>query len=336
MTLSASVASSNNGTVNEGSVTFTVNGTNLKATGLVHNGTATATLTIPAGFAAGIYSLTASYADSPNANGVVNFNTSTLANASTLTVNAATVTTTPLNIATPINTPPQPGQPPAPPGPPSTQAVTLAADVSSANGGTVNKGVVTFTVINPNGANLTASGSVSEGTASATLPLPNGFQPGTYVYTASYTDAKNANGVPNYAAQNGVGTADPPAGSGTATFTVVNPPAVSPPAVSPPASSGTATPPTTPVGGLSLFAIGLGPTGIDLFELDSQGDIFAQGLFGGGLQLVSASLQLPLVLMGNDGLLALLAADNGQDYFIDLFDPLLPSIESAVLAGVHS
>ena len=36
----------------------------------------------------------------------------------------------------------------------------------------------------------------------------------------------------------------------------------------------------SPVGSLSRFALGLGPTGIDLFEVDSRGDVFAQGLFG--------------------------------------------------------
>ena len=36
----------------------------------------------------------------------------------------------------------------------------------------------------------------------------------------------------------------------------------------------------SPVGSLSRFALGLGPAGIDLFEVDSRGDVFAQGLFG--------------------------------------------------------
>jgi hypothetical protein len=321
VTLSGSVASSNNGTVNEGSITFTVKGTNLAATGLVHNSTATATLTLPAGLAAGAYSLTASYADSPNANRLVNFNAITSANAATLTINAATVTTTLLNIATPITIP-------------HGQAVTLAADVSSSNGGTVNEGTVTFTVINPNGANLTATGSAHSGTATATLTLPNNFAPGTNVYIAGYADSNNLNGVANYAARNGVGTVDPP-GSATGTLTVVNAPISNPPAGNPPADSGSGSPPAAPLGGLSPFAIGWGPTGIDLFEVDSQGDIFAQSLFGGGLQLVNTSLQLPLVLMTDEGLMALVVGENGQDYVIEVSDPLLPSIEAAVLAALR-
>jgi hypothetical protein len=69
-----------------------------------------------------------------------------------------------------------------------------------------------------------------------------------------------------------------------------------------------------------------------LFEVDSQGDVFAQSLSGGGLQLVAPSLQLRLALLSKEGILALLAGSNGQDYIIDVFDPFLPSIEPAVLA----
>src|SRR5262249_15269976 len=104
-----------------------------------------------------------------------------------------------------------------------------------------------------------------------------------------------------------------------------NPPAAPPPAAPPPvanapAGNNAATPPTAPVGHLNLFAWGLGPTGIDLFEVDSQGAVFAQGLFGGGLQWVDTSLHLSLALMSNDGLLALLAGSNGQTYVVDVFD----------------
>jgi hypothetical protein len=322
VTLSAAITSANVGHVDEGFITFAVNGTNLSATGMVQNGIATATLTLPAGFAAGAYSLTASYADTNNTNDALNYNTSTSASG-TLTVNAATVTTTPLNIATPISTSSGPHQPPG-------QAVTLVADVTSANGGIVNEGAVTFTVINPNGANLTATGEVSEGTATATLTLPDHFAPGTYVYIASYADSNNGNLVPNYVASNGAATVDPPAGSGTGTLTVVG----ATPGSSPTTPAANSPPVSGPVGSLSLFAIGLGPTGIELFEVDSQGDVFAQGLFGGGLQLVNTSLQLPWAMMSNDRLLALLAADNGQNYLLDVFDPFLPSIEVAVLAAL--
>jgi hypothetical protein len=89
------------------------------------------------------------------------------------------------------------------------------------------------------------------------------------------------------------------------------------------------------VGNLNLFAWGLGPTGIDLFEVDSQGAVFAQGLFGGGFVLVDTSLRLSLALMSNDGLMALLSGSNGQTYVVDVFNPLLPQVEPAVLAALH-
>ncbi|HTU89427.1 MAG TPA: hypothetical protein VMF69_04960 [Gemmataceae bacterium] len=306
--LSAVVAAGNGEQVNEGTVTFTVDGTSLTAAGIVNDGTATATLTLPAGFAAGTYSFSAAYADTSN--GL--YAASASAADGTLTVNTATVTVSPLNIATAIQTSR------------TTQSVTLAADVASANGDTVNEGTVAFTVIVPSGTNLTASGHVSEGTATATLTLPSGFAAGTYVYLAKYTDHNNSNGVPNYTAINGAATVDPP------TLTVVNAPSGNAPSGSAPVPA-----PVSSVGNLSPFAWGLGPTGIDLFEVDSQGDVFAQSLFGGGLQLVDTSLHLSSVLMSNDGLLAVLAGDNGQSYLIDLFDPFLPLVEPAVLTALH-
>ncbi|MHB1422088.1 MAG: hypothetical protein ACYC3I_02605 [Gemmataceae bacterium] len=96
------------------------------------------------------------------------------------------------------------------------------------------------------------------------------------------------------------------ASSGTTTLTIVKAPVGNPSA-----GNNTAMPPTAPVGSLSPFALGLGPTRIDLFEVDSRGDIFAQGLFGGGLQLIDTSLNLSLALMSNKGLMAMLSGGNG-------------------------
>ena len=47
------------------------------------------------------------------------------------------------------------------------------------------------------------------------------------------------------------------------------------------------------------------------------------------------SLHLSLALMSNDGLLALMSGSNGQTYLVDVFDPLLPQVEPAVLAALH-
>lgn len=190
VTLTAAVASNNGGTVNEGTVTFTVtnpNGTDLTATGNVSNGTATAKLTVPAGFASGVYFYNAAYTDSTNPNNLINYNSSTSTSAGLLNVQMA-VTTTIIsnNVSSGYN-----GTQP--------QTVTLVAAVNSINGGTVGEGAVTFTVTNPNGANLTATANVVGGTASATLTIPAGFLAGTYSFNASYVDTPNLNGTTNYA-----------------------------------------------------------------------------------------------------------------------------------------
>jgi len=40
--------------------------------------------------------------------------------------------------------------------------------------------------------------------------------------------------------------------------------------------------------------------------------------------------------MNDNGLLlALLAGSNGQDYVVDIFNPYLPSVESALLSALH-
>lgn len=80
---------------------------------------------------------------------------------------------------------------------------------------------------------------------------------------------------------------------------------------------------------------GFGPTGIDLFEVDSRGDVFAQVFFGGGLVFVNTSLHLPLAELSNGRLLALLSGENGQNYIIDIFNPFLPLVEPTVLAALH-
>jgi hypothetical protein len=179
VTLTASVTSPNGGTVNEGAVTFTVGG--LTAIGNVSGGTATATLTVPSGFAAGAYSIAASYADSKNANNVLNYTASTATTSATLTVNAANTSTSVQNVSTTFNS--------------GTQTVTLTATVSSPNGGTVNEGTVTFTV----GTLSSVSGTVdSTSTATATIALPAGFALGKYTINASYVDGNNTNGTINY------------------------------------------------------------------------------------------------------------------------------------------
>jgi hypothetical protein len=168
--LTATVTSSNGGVVNEGNVTFTVNG--LTATGAVNaSGVATASLSLPAGFAVGTDTLTATFADATNANSAVNFAGST--GNGTLTVFAAGTQTVAGSTTATFNS--------------GTNSVTVVANVTSPNG-TVNEGTVTFTLVNPNGANVTTSAAVSGGTASATLVLPPGFAAGSYDINASFGD----------------------------------------------------------------------------------------------------------------------------------------------------
>jgi hypothetical protein len=95
-------------------------------------------------------------------------------------------------------------------------------------------------------------------------------------------------------------------------------------------------PPThTPVGTLSLFAFGLGPTGIDLFEVDQAGDIFALPLGGGSPIFLNSALHLPVAVLQKGQLLAMLAGSNGQEFVIDIINPFLTSVEAAVLAALH-
>ncbi len=93
--------------------------------------------------------------------------------------------------------------------------------------------------------------------------------------------------------------------------------------------------PTTPVGTLTLFAFGLGPTGIDLFEIDSAGDIFAVSLSGGAPIFLNTGLHFSLATIQNGRVLALLTGSNGQSFVIDIINPFLPSVMSAVLAALR-
>jgi hypothetical protein len=176
LTLKARLTSPTGGTVNEGQVTFSVGG--LTANALVMNGSASTTLTLPAGFAAGSYTVQANYTDTTNGNGVVNFQSSS-SNGS-LAVAAASTQTSVNGASVQFSS----GQ----------QGVTLSANVTSSSG-PVNEGTVTFTA-----AGQTLTAAVNGGVAVATLVLPGGFAAGSYAINASYADAANANGIVNLTA----------------------------------------------------------------------------------------------------------------------------------------
>jgi ELWxxDGT repeat protein len=164
--VTATVTSSG-GTVNEGTVTFTLG--NLTVSAPVTSGTASANLSLPAGFPPGSYSVAASYADTGSS---PKFDSSgdmvSTATAGTLTVMPAGTTTTVTNTSVAANG--------------SAQQVAVTATVTSSDG-TVNEGTVTFTL-----GSLTASAPVINGAASTSLSLPAGFPPGNYSVAATYAD----------------------------------------------------------------------------------------------------------------------------------------------------
>jgi hypothetical protein len=91
----------------------------------------------------------------------------------------------------------------------------------------------------------------------------------------------------------------------------------------------------TPVGGLTLFAFGFGPTGLDLFEVDSIGEVFIQPLLGGTPSFVNTAVQMPLAVLQGGQLLALLTGANGQNFVIDIFNPFNPFVQSVVFAALQ-
>jgi hypothetical protein len=174
VTLTATVTSSA-GTVNEGKVTFTIlKGTTVIGTATsqnVSNGQASVSYSLPAGTAAGTYTIEANYTDSTGKFAISSDTTHTL------TVSAASTTTTAKDVTATFNS--------------KAQTVTLTATVTS-SAGTVKEGTVTFTLLDSVGNTVgtaTSSSVNSSGQASVTYSLPAGTVAGTYTINASYSDA---------------------------------------------------------------------------------------------------------------------------------------------------
>ncbi len=178
--LSAAVADTSNpaDTVSEGVVTFTIKDGQGKtigtAQGDVSGGSANSSFTLPAGQAAGSYTIAVSYADN---NGKFSDGGDT---SSTLTVSPAGVTTTANSTSAVFSS--------------QTQTVLLRATV--ANG--ANEGSITFTLLDSSGHVIGSpvSGSVSGGTATANYTLPAGQAAGSYTLAVRYNDS-NGNFVDN-------------------------------------------------------------------------------------------------------------------------------------------
>jgi Bacterial Ig-like domain (group 3) len=172
--LSATVTSAA-GTVNQGTETFTIlNGTTVIGTAVTVNvvsGAAAASYTLPAGTAAGPYTIQAVY------NGTADFLAFTDAS-QVLTVSTASAATTTAATATAtFNS--------------SSQTVALSATVTS-GAGTVNEGTETFTILN----GVTVIGTavtvnVVSGAASASYTLPAGTTGGSYTIQAVYNGTAN-------------------------------------------------------------------------------------------------------------------------------------------------
>jgi hypothetical protein len=171
--LTATVTSSG-GTVNEGSVQFTIlQGSTVIGTATSGNvnssGQASVSYALPAGTAAGSYTIDAAYSDSTG-NFAASSDTS-----HTLTIGIAPTTTTAQSATTAFSS--------------SDQNVTLTATVTS-GAGTVNEGSVTFTLVDNKGNTIgtATSSAVSNGRASVGYVVPGGTAAGNYVIEAGYSD----------------------------------------------------------------------------------------------------------------------------------------------------
>lgn len=173
VTLSATVTSSA-GTVNEGSVSFSLvdgsgNTVGTATSGNVTNGAASVSFALPAGAATGTYAIHATYTDSSG-----NFVTSS-DNTHSLTVSGLGTTTTASSATATFNT--------------TAQVVNLTATVTSTSG-TVSEGSVSFTLLDSDGDTVgtSTSGNVNNGSASVNFALPSGTPAGSYTILADYTD----------------------------------------------------------------------------------------------------------------------------------------------------
>jgi hypothetical protein len=170
--------------VNEGTVTFTVQDSSGNTVGnpvtssTVQNGVATANYTVPAGQAAGVYSIVPHYVDSTGTLTDLQDTNSTLTIKSS-NANADNVTTTAGDASATFSS--------------ADQTVQLSATVTdTTNGGTtVNEGTVLFTVKDSSGNVIgkAVSGGVQGGDATANFTLPGGTAVGTYTINVSYSDS---------------------------------------------------------------------------------------------------------------------------------------------------
>jgi trimeric autotransporter adhesin len=163
--------------VKDGTVTFTVknssgNPVGSSVQGTVSGGTATANFTLPGNSTPGSYIIAVAYSDASSSGDFSDDGTDT---SSKLTVSGGTTTTAASNATANFSA--------------NAQNVTLTATVTSSSG-TVNEGIVDFTLVDSNGNTIGTStpGAVTNGSASVSYALPAGTAVGSYTIEASYSD----------------------------------------------------------------------------------------------------------------------------------------------------
>jgi hypothetical protein len=180
VSLNATVTDPNNSgdVVNEGDVSFTLvdgsgNTVGNAISAPVSNGTATASYNLPAGQAAGRYSIDGSYSDSANQFTDIGDTTGTLS------VSPAGVATAAQTASAAFST--------------QSQNVSLSATLTDLTkpGDTINQGTVTFTLVDSNGNTVghPVSAAVSNGSATVNYNLPAGQTAGSYTMDVRYSDA---------------------------------------------------------------------------------------------------------------------------------------------------
>jgi hypothetical protein len=175
VTLTARVTSATGVALTDGNVTFTVANLPPVTAAVNGRGVASTALTLPAAFPAGTETITATYDDpsvtSPGGTGT-----------GTLTVRLASTSVTVSNESATFNSG-------------AAQQVTVSATVTSANGGTVNEGTITFHFKSLPPVTAVVN---SSGVATATVTLPPGFMAYDHTISAVYADTANVNDEHNF------------------------------------------------------------------------------------------------------------------------------------------
>jgi hypothetical protein len=277
VTLTATVTSSGTAAT-VGSVAFTLldssgNTIGSSLSGTVNSsGQASVSYIVPAGTAAGSYTIEADYSDSTGKFAPSSDNTHKL------TINAAATTITASNATVSFNS--------------SAQNVTLSATVTS-SAGSVNEGSVAFTIFDSSGNTVgtSTSGTVNNGSVSVSFALPAGLAAGSYTIEADYSDSTG-----NFAANSDIShTLTVSAASGTSvTLTAVN--------IVPNASGTSAQVTFTATVSNASGTVGAGVLSITMAGVSGQGNV-VNGT-------ATVQLTVPLQAVANNANLTLSYSDN--------------------------